>query len=297
MPLVSVITRTKERPLMMVRAVESVRRQTYSDFEWVIVNDGGARDPVESVAESARRSNLAVRVLHNDHSLGMEGASNRGIRESDSEFIVIHDDDDTWDVSFLARTTEYLRALPPRSAAGGVVTQSMQILERIEPNGIQEIRRVPYDPRLTSITLFRMAHLNHVPPPISFLYKREVLSRVGLYRDDLEVLGDWEFNLRFLRHFDIDVIPERLANYHWRMNQSGIYGNTVVAGIDRHALVAGRLRNELLRRDLDNGTLDIGFLVNLCQEFDALTTTSLPIVILRRLLPRKLVLRLAELFR
>jgi glycosyltransferase involved in cell wall biosynthesis len=298
MPLVSIITRTKERPLTLARAAESVARQTLSDFEWVVVNDGGPKGPVDEVAERSRQRGIAVRVLHNDVSLGMEGASNRGIRESDSEFVVIHDDDDSWQETFLARTTQHLQALPAVSVTRGVVTRATQVIENIRDGQIVEVRRVPYDPDLKAITLFQMARLSRVPPPISFLYRRAALATVGLYRDDLPVLGDWEFNIRFLRHFDIEVLPELLANYHWRMNESGIYGNTVVAGIDRHAVVAARLQNELLRQDLDDGKLGVGFIVNFCHELEAVQgRPSFPVRIISRFLPRWLLLRLIQLAR
>ncbi|WP_363323715.1 glycosyltransferase, partial [Accumulibacter sp.] len=45
-PLVAVITRTKDRPLLLQRALESVSGQSLTDIQWVIVNDGGEPAPV-----------------------------------------------------------------------------------------------------------------------------------------------------------------------------------------------------------------------------------------------------------
>ena len=72
---VAVITRTKNRELLLNRALASVSSQTFRDFVWVIVNDGGERAPVEEIAGKASTSGIEVKVLHHEKSLGMEAAS------------------------------------------------------------------------------------------------------------------------------------------------------------------------------------------------------------------------------
>jgi glycosyltransferase involved in cell wall biosynthesis len=51
---IAVITRTKDRPLLLSRCLDSLARQTYKDFLWVVVNDNGAIDKVEAVVTKAR---------------------------------------------------------------------------------------------------------------------------------------------------------------------------------------------------------------------------------------------------
>jgi glycosyltransferase involved in cell wall biosynthesis len=61
-----------------------------------------------------------LRVLHHAHSKGMEAASNAGIHASTGEFVVIHDDDDSWHPDFLRETVDYLDynvAIPPLASA------------------------------------------------------------------------------------------------------------------------------------------------------------------------------------
>ena len=50
-PLVSVIVRTKDRPGLLVHALNSIQAQTYRNLEIVVVNDGGidVRDVIETV--------------------------------------------------------------------------------------------------------------------------------------------------------------------------------------------------------------------------------------------------------
>lgn len=295
---VAVITRTKDRPVLLQRALESVADQDFYDLRWVVVNDGGQPEPVDAIVEKARSFGVDATALHHPQSFGMEAASNAGIRACESEFVVIHDDDDSWDPRFLAKTTALLREAGPDSTIAGVVTRSTRVIETMHGDSVTTSRTFPHDSALNHVTLFQVANLNHVFPPISFLYRRAALERVGLYREDLPVLGDWEFNMRFLQSWDIAVIPEYLALYHWRSGTgTGLYGNTVTDQKHLHGQYAAMLRNELLRSDLESGRFGLGAVVNLAQEFRHLEERLGPLIrvarqlrsiaaIAKRLVPR-----------
>lgn len=259
---VAVITRTKDRPLLLSRALQSVAGQTCKLTHWVLVNDGGARESVDAIAAEAKKRGLPTTVIHHEVSLGMEAASNAGIRACNTEFVVIHDDDDSWDSTFLDTCIGFLRE---KSCYGGVVTHSVKVEEEITSDRVREIARSPFNPGLLSVYLVDVAHENRFPP-ISFLYRRTTLERIGLYDESLPVLGDWDFNLRFLQHFDIGVVPQGLANYHHRTaltTSTNKYGNTLFAGRSQHIEFDALLRNRMLRHDLDRGTFGLGLLMSL----------------------------------
>ena len=130
---VAVIIRTKDRGRLLARALDSVLGQTFSDWRIVIVNDGGSRAQVDDALEP-RLSRIGDRLLRldNEASLGMEAASNLGIRAVDSEFIAVHDDDDEWAPEFLATTVSYLEEHP---SDGGVSVETEIVYERLTPAG------------------------------------------------------------------------------------------------------------------------------------------------------------------
>lgn len=270
LPAVAVITRTKDRAVLLRRAMESVLAQTSGDWVHVVVNDGGDPAPVDRLAESFReRYTGRLQVVHNPRSLGMEAASNVGLRASRSRHVVIHDDDDSWEPSFLATTVAFLDGQTDDRVAG-VITHSVRIDERIVGDRVEIDRRTPYNEWVRSITLFRMAGGNMFPP-ISFLFRRAMLDEVGYYREDLPVLGDWEFNLRFLARHDIAVLAQPLALYHHRPSTTdAAYANSIFGAQDKHALYDALIRNELMRRDLDSGRVGLGTLVNIGQHLSLL---------------------------
>lgn len=258
---VAIITRTKDRPLLLRRAVESVLGQTYADWVHVIVNDGGDPAAVEQVvAPHAERYGGRLVRVDNPQSLGMEAASNKGIAASASRYLVIHDDDDSWDPAFLEKMTALLEASQPPVA--GAICHSVLVHEAIEGEVVTEKRREDFNANLLAVPLAQMA-VRNLFPPISFLFQRAALEAAGPFREELPVLGDWDFNLRFLRDHDIAVLPEKLAFWHHRAAAAeGGYANSVLGGALNHASYDAAIRNQLLREDLETGRVGLGFLVN-----------------------------------
>ena len=259
---VAIITRTKDRPLLLRRAIQSVLNQTFRDWVHVIINDGGNPTLFETVIYEFRikyKSNL--RVIQNVASTGMQNAANFAIKSSDSDYIAIHDDDDSWHMDFLKETIGFLETKSGASYKG-VVTQTVQVNEKITANGPIELARFPYGKPVTGITLFHMMGGN-LFPPISFVYRRDVHKSIGFFDQRYDVLGDWDFNIRLLRKFDIGVIPKQLAFYHWRDPKDiSIYGNSVTSELERHHAIAARIRNEILRLDIERGRIADGYMAN-----------------------------------
>ena len=261
MPKVSVVTRTKNRPLLLRRAIRSVDEQRFGDWEHLVIDDGGDPAPVDSLCAGEPRR----RVVHNPRSLGMEAASNVGLRQARGEYVVIHDDDDSWHPEFLDATVAFLDQAP--ATVGGVITRTVRVRERIEGDQVILIDESLINDWLDRITLFRLAADNPYQP-IAFLYRRRVLDEIGFYREDLPVAGDWDFNLRFCSRYEVGVIRRPLARYHLRVQSDGVSSNSVFGGLLPQW--EARLRNELLRADLRSGQMGLGFLVNVAPVIDRL---------------------------
>jgi glycosyltransferase involved in cell wall biosynthesis len=298
---VAVVTRTKNRAILLERAIHSVLEQKFHDWTHVIVNDGGDAEEVNRVlAPNLDAYRGRVVVINNPASVGMEAASNIGIRACPSEFVVIHDDDDSWEPDFLARCVEFMDSTnkPQLDCQyGGVVTHSLRVIEEMDGQDVRRVEAEPFNAWMPSISLFRLAAGNTFPP-ISFLFRRDVWEEVGCFREELPVLGDWDFHLRVCARYEIGLIPELLANYHHRATiQSGDYGNTVFVADAKHRAYENLYRNELLRRDLETGKTGLGFLVNVGSSFELLHRQLWPMErVLQKLRGNFLIRRLARVF-
>ncbi|TCL00601.1 FkbM family methyltransferase [Shimia isoporae] len=250
---VGIVTRTKNRAVLLRRALESVKDQTYPHWQLVIVNDGGQPEPVDALVNSVFGNDKRVSVIHHPESVGMEAASNSGLSRLNTELGIIHDDDDSWAPDMLAVATAVLREANAKiPSVRGVVTRVNWVLETVTANQIQIDKIAPWNDqspdRLTEglISLARMS-MQNLFPPIAFVFDLTLARKLGGFDQNLPVLGDWDFNLRFCMEADIWVHPELLAFYHHRNEATGDLGNSVVAGKAKHDLYNGYIRNKLLR--------------------------------------------------
>lgn len=240
----------------------SLLKQSFQDFIWVIVNDSGNPEDVDFIASEAEKKGLTVKVIHRITSTGIAAAANNGIKDSNSEFIHIHDDDDTLERDFLRELIQFLDANPRYM---GAVSCSNRIDEVIKGEDVQQVNKYEYY-RFDSTIFIADLLWRNLFSPISFVYRRSVLGGIGLYDEGLPVLDDWEFNLRFALKHDIGVVPKFLANYHWRMGiTTGSNAQTVTAGSTLHQEYTAIIRNRLLRKDISSGEHGLGMLMALAR--------------------------------
>jgi glycosyltransferase involved in cell wall biosynthesis len=92
-PVVSVVIPTRNRPDTVCRAVETVRAQTYTNFEIVVVVDGPDEKTVNALNAIGDPRIRVVALLEN---LGGAEARNVGVRHSRGQWVALLDDDDEW---------------------------------------------------------------------------------------------------------------------------------------------------------------------------------------------------------
>lgn len=214
---VSIVIRTKDRPILLRRALDTVLGQTNRYWMLVIVNDGGCAADVEAVlAPYQPLFKERLTLIHNSVSLGMEAAANIGIRAGTGEFAVLLDDDDTWHPEFLDEAVAVLTDAG-NAWMGGVACHVKRIDERIE-NGI-----ALFEGETELNSWMRVVRLDRILtekaiPPCAFVFRRMVLEEVGEYNESLKALGHWEFLIRFLLVAEIGVIEKFLTFHHRRTN-------------------------------------------------------------------------------
>lgn len=256
----AILMRTKDRPFFLRRAIQSVLAQTDTNWSLTIINDGGDRDALEAVLLPFLEPLLGkYQVVHFAKSLGrgMGEHLNAGIAATESEFIVVHDDDDTWSPEFLAKAQVAL------GSGMGVVTQSWKVTEEKRGETWVETAREIYEPwQMHGISLFRLAE-SLTFPPIAFLFRRRALATVGDFADDLGPLEDWDFALRFFARYEVAFLEEPLANYHQRLlADAGMEANSRLNSAKIYGQLDQKIRNKLLREDIALGKLGLGHLVN-----------------------------------
>ncbi|TWB43450.1 glycosyl transferase family 2 [Nitrospirillum pindoramense] len=265
---VAILTRTKNRPILLARAFASIIAQTHQNWHLYLVNDGGDPAQVNELVETYETAFAGrLTVIHHERSLGMEAASNAGLSIAQGDFIVVHDDDDSWHPEFLEITTKHLNA-PSNHKYAAVLTNCYVVNERIENDRVLEQDRTVWSYWQPQVDLATMLTRN-ISPPICLLVRKAIADLIGPFNATLPVLGDWDYNLRILTVGDIATIPEPLAYYHHRVQtDTGLYGNSVRAGVNQHQLYDTLYRNSLVRPLLQKEPGYIGLLHILLRQAD-----------------------------
>jgi glycosyltransferase involved in cell wall biosynthesis len=250
----AIVMRTKDRPVLLPRALGSVLGQTHQNWHLYLVNDGGDGDSfLQSLAPYEAQFGGRLTIIQHETSRGMEAASNSALAQARGQFLVIHDDDDTWHPDFLTQTIRFLADHNNRRFVA-VAARPILIHEKIDGKDVFELKREEWD---AWVPMLDMAHIlcRNAIPPICLLIRMDAVHEIGTYNEAMPVLGDWDFNLRLLSLGDIGTIEHRLAAYHHRDNGGPVYGNSVTAGLDRHKIYDTLYRNALLREALKDPPL------------------------------------------
>ena len=246
-PRVAVVVRTKNRPRFLDRALRSIAGQTMTDWECVVVNDGG--DPAgvdEMVARVPEEHRDKVRVLHRQTSHGRWASANAGVSLTSAPYLVLHDDDDSWHPEFLERAAAYLDR-EGNVQRGGVVSRIEIVWERVDGGDYVELGRELFQPDLTAPTLGDTMLFNRFVP-IGFVYRRAMHDELGMYDERLPVVGDWDFTMKVLARGPLEYLDDDpFAYWHQRPGHAGIDGNSVISAGSEHRKYDAELRDAALR--------------------------------------------------
>ncbi|RYD97536.1 MAG: glycosyltransferase family 2 protein [Sphingobacteriales bacterium] len=118
MPLITVFTPTYNRAALLPRLYESLGRQTFADFEWIIVDDGSA-DNTRDLVRQFTTAGFAIRYYYQENA-GKHFAINRGVNEAAGELFFILDSDDMIPEEALATVAQKYDTLNDKLHIGGV---------------------------------------------------------------------------------------------------------------------------------------------------------------------------------
>lgn len=208
-PSVTVVIATRDRPVLLRRAVESVLAQRYPGAVEVIAVFDQSAPEADLASDGAGPEGGArrVRVLANERTPGLAGARNTGITAATGELVAFCDDDDLWLPGKLAAQVERLAAEPELElVTTGVLVEargkvSTRVLDRTH---------ITHDELLRS----RVSEAH----PSTYLFRRAALADgIGLVDESLpgSYAEDYDVLLRAARRHPVGVVPLPLAKVFW----------------------------------------------------------------------------------
>lgn len=107
-PVVSVIMPAHNAGRFIVDAIESVRAQTLTDWELIVVDDCST-DATPSIAWADAERDARIRVLSNERGIGAAASRNRALRHARGVYMAFLDSDDLWEPTKLERQVRCAR--------------------------------------------------------------------------------------------------------------------------------------------------------------------------------------------
>ncbi len=105
-PLISIIMATYNRAAYIGEALDSIKRQSFQDYEILVVDDGST-DNTKEILEKYE----GIRCIYLEH-VGIAGARNTAVKDAKGKWIAFLDSDDLWKEDKLQMQVEYLRDHP-----------------------------------------------------------------------------------------------------------------------------------------------------------------------------------------
>lgn len=190
-------------------AIDSILRQSYADFDFLIIDDGSTDDSA-AIVESY--DDPRIRLLRNDGNHGICYTLNRGIDESESEYIVRMDADDISEPRRIEWQVRFMDSHPEVGASGGnliIFGEGMEPRPFIMNHDRYECR---------AELLFNSS----IPHP-SAIIRRKVIEEYNLrYRDEYRGIEDFELWWQIAKHSFITNQNKAILRYRKHRLQTTI---------------------------------------------------------------------------
>jgi glycosyltransferase involved in cell wall biosynthesis len=209
LPLFSVVIATHNRAHLLPQAVQSVLKQTFEDFELIIVDDAST-DKTAEVVRSFHDPRLVY--LRREENGGVAAANNTGLAQAKGKYVCFLGDDDEYLPRFLKETYRVFEVV---HETVGFVWSGVRWVQ--DTSGGETM----YEDGLMSRPRFNdreQAHLSFLRQPLGTGWgatiRRSCFDQVGKFDEGLRVAVDHEFFARLVRRYDYEIIPAVLVKVH-----------------------------------------------------------------------------------
>lgn len=255
MPAISVVLPFHNADTTLSEAVESIRAQTFLDWELLLFDDGST-DGSLSIATNLMEKDVRIRLVESRR-VGIVGALQRACETARGEFIARMDADDVSLSSRLARQYELMRSDPSIALCGCLVRPAG---EELREGGARYYEWVNSLADHESIA--REIFVECPIPHPTFLMRRDAFEKIGGYRDqgwaedyDL-VLRLWQREARFAK------VPEVLLEWRHSAGRHSLtsprYSPARFRALKRHFLEATVVAARGERRFFQWGAGEVG---------------------------------------
>ncbi len=195
----SVVIPSYNREKVVLRAIDSVLKQTFQDFEIVVVDDGSSdntRTVVTAIADKR------VRYVY-QYNKGATAARNTGIENSQGEYVSFLDSDDIWHPEMLEKQ---LTAYMSDPEIGWVYTN----VQGIHSDGSSFPFGLPLG--IHGYCYAEALRQGYIAPTTVISAKKEALVKVGMFDTNLPASQDDDICFKLAKNYKVGYVSEYMAS-------------------------------------------------------------------------------------
>lgn len=204
-PAVSVVIPAYNAAAFIARTLDSVRAQTYRDFEVVVVDDGSADATHDAVTAYLSTHGLVGNCIKQANKR-IAGARNTGLRAARGAYVALLDHDDSWKPDKLEKTMAEARRHPDAVLIGHHITVVDEAGRRL-----RLLRKGPASPRMYE----RLLLGGNAVSPSAAVFKTSEALAIGGFREEpqFNTVEDYDFWMRLSQRGPFVFLDEALADY------------------------------------------------------------------------------------
>ena len=203
-----VITTYKREPVIVLRAVESVLKQTYKNIEIIIVDDSPSdysfrKDVCKAIDEKISQG-LNIRYIPHKENMGACAARNTGMVAANGIYIAYLDDDDEWLPNKIEKQVEVIKKSKTALVYCGWIYQ------------IDTLKKRQYGKTkfLRGDVFHELLYGNFINSTSFPLLKLDCLKAIGGFDISMESAQDFDVWLRISKNYNVDFVQQPLVIYH-----------------------------------------------------------------------------------
>jgi glycosyltransferase involved in cell wall biosynthesis len=208
-PKVSVLMSVYNGSQYLRESIESILNQTFTDFEFIIINDCSTDNTWEILNEYAIQDQRLV-LISNPENLGLTKSLNKGLQVAKGEYIARQDADDI----SLPQRLETQASLLNKHSDIALVSCNIEIINS-EGCPIEKYHRSCESDLVGWYLLF----YNHLGGHSQVIFRRDIVMNLGGYCENYRYAQDYELWCRIVKVGKIVILPEFLLQQR-RHNQS-----------------------------------------------------------------------------
>jgi len=202
-PVFTVIVPTYNRKLLLKRAIDSILRQTFKNFELIIIDDGST----DGTGEFVKTYDDGRIIYIYKENGGLNSARSKGIGIARGEYIAFCDSDDSWLPEKLEKHLQKYR-----DDHEVKVVYDLTGVEIIE-NGMHKVVSAR-DDRCEGWCYKEVLEQGYLTSPTFLSCKKECIERIGGLSMELTNCEDDDLCFRLCKYFKVGLIKEVLGIYY-----------------------------------------------------------------------------------